>query len=182
MPPSIGKHYIIPAHFHDSYKAKARTTPPTIAIPPVAIFDIAAFELAAGEADDVELLPDDVVVEEVWRVVDPELEPELLETGARVAEPELLELEVVTTLVDATLDEVETKVLVDIVELVKLGPWESWTVVVEPRLLDPEPVAEAEPEELPLPLAEPPTMWNGLEYWNSGFGSLAVESRVIWNP
>ena len=56
---------------------------------------------------------------------------------------------------------------------------ESFTVVVEVPEAEPEPVAEAEPE----PLAEePPAMWNGLEYWKVGVGSLTVESSRILNP
>lgn len=50
-------------------------------------------------------------------------------------------------------------------------------MVVDPE----EPVAEAELE----PLAddeEPPTTWNGFEYWKVGVGSLAVESSSILNP
>jgi hypothetical protein len=54
-------------------------------------------------------------------------------------------------------------------------------VVVVPEL-DPEPVADAVVELLPLTDEEPPTMWNGFEYWKVGVGSLAVESRTILNP
>jgi len=54
-----------------------------------------------------------------------------------------------------------------------------WTVVVDLEL-DPDSVAEV--DALVVEDEELPTMWNGLEYWNVGLESEAVESSVIWKP
>lgn len=139
-----------------------------MAIPPVTTFATAALAVAGVADEDVELLPVEVAevlvpVDAVLSVVDRELELELVDF-ARVDEVDELDVEVL----DAT-------------EEVKLALVERCTVVVVPEL-DPDPVAEEELEPLPLTDEEPPTMWNGSEYWKVGVGSLAVESRTIWNP
>jgi len=144
-----------------------------MAIPPVTIFAAAALVVTTVADEEVELLPVEVAealvpVDAVLSVVDRELELELV-TFARLDEVE-------TILVDEEEDEV-----LEATEEVKLGLVERCTVVVVPEL-DPDPVAEEEVEPLPLTDEEPPTTWNGFEYWKVGVASLAVESRTIWNP
>lgn len=135
------------------YRARARTNPPSTAIPALARFATAALEILV-DAEDVDDAPDEVFVAEPVDFaavkVDDKVILELAE-AAVVAEVDAVDVTFAVVLVTTpTTPEEDTEDITDdVTEDVYEGPVESCCVVVDP------PVADA---------LEPPEIWNGAEY------------------